>query len=179
MAADNHGPWSVGDTTVLAVLCLLCMAVVLAVGILPRAAELRSCDRAVRALQAAVHEQATLQPVLAELRLRAARTRVTTLTVPPRSRLKGDQMPGLTALFAGMARDTGLELVYAVPEAKSLSKGSQRVLVNVLVQGPVAQFRAFLQALVATPCLDHVDRVTLRRGSPNEELRLQVWFAIE
>lgn len=169
----------VGQTVILALFCAAGLAAVVLIGIVPRCRELRSCNGTIVALQAKLDEQAILQPLYAELQNQARKSLPTTLARPVRSRLKADKMADLTSLFSRLAQDSGVELVYAVPEAKSLEAGYTRILVKLLAQGPVTQFRGFLLALVGTPYLDHIDRVEIQRGTPAEELRLQMWIAIE
>ncbi len=167
------------QTITLVALCVAGILVAVFFGILPRIRELEACEAEVRGLQAKLDAQTLLQPVHAELQARLKSFQAGDLPVNTRKRLPADQLPGLANVFSSLARQRGLELVYAVPETKSLEAGFERVLMKLLVQGPVTEYRSFLMALIATPFYDRTAHVQISRGAAGEELRVQVWLAIE
>jgi hypothetical protein len=179
MARARFTDGVVGQTIALALLCAAALAAVVLIGILPQARELRRCEGQIADLQCRLDEQAILAPAYAELQQQVRAAKPLTLPAPTRAPLKADKLAVVGTRFAGLAQECGIELVQAVPEAKSLEGGYQRILVQVLARGQVPQLRGFLLALIGTPFTEHVDRVGILRGTPAEEFRLQVWIDIE
>ena len=162
-------------------LLLIYIVVILCVGIfgiLPAYQKLAALDQEISELDLRLVEQTTLLPFYAELKADIEGQDQGILKFPAKTRLKHDKIPQIPAIFAAMATKTNLNLLSAIPRAKSLEGGYRYLMVNMTSTGDLAAFRRFLIELGGMASLHHIEFIQVERSVGNKRFKVKLWLAI-
>lgn len=167
------------NSAVFIVVCLAGLLGFALFSLLPSQRALNEADARIRQLELALKKQEVLYPAFQRLYKVLTGKKEKQVSLAPDEPLKRSQIGALPSMIADIAAKSGLQYEQAVPDINSLRKQTDRLLVNVALQGDFFRFQEFLSGLGSLPYLDRIDRITIEAGPPVKSFQLRVWVTME
>ena len=159
-------------------LCLIGVLIFILAGILPASRTLAEMDRQTAAARYRFEEQKTIAPFYSILKEREGKKESEVLPLPERGRLPQAKINTLPLNLSNAARMSGMSLVSATPNLKSLVGDAQFMAVSVVLRGSFADFRKFLINLGGLPYVERIEEITIQEKPGAREYRLTLWVAV-
>lgn len=146
--------------------------------LLPSYRSYSTADHSLRLRQSDLKRVDALMPLYVELIQKKAAKLAARLPVPAVEPLDPVTTPQMPALFRGKAEKAGVVFVRATPELRAFTERYDLLKVEIVVQGDMRGFRAFLVELGGTACLDSIESLEVKRVDAQEVLRIETWLAV-
>ena len=164
-----------GQHLLLIGICLVFLAVLAVVLLIPTQKKISELDRRIVREQSKVEEQKVLHPLYVQLMSELARLEGRDVTEPVDLSFSKEGISGLWDIFAEMAGASGLQTVTIQPVSESLSDQLQ---VNAVFTGPLPAFRQFLLDLGSLAFVSHLEQFVAREVVGGREYRVTMWLKI-
>lgn len=164
-----------GQHIFIVVICLVFLAVLSLVLLLPAQRRIHNLDREIALTQNQVEEQKVLHPLYLQLQAEQARMNRNGLPELEKATFTQEGISALWDIFGELARKAGLQTVSVQPVSESVS---DRLQVNAIFTGPLPAFREFLLDLGTLSYVDHVEQVLVQEVVGNREYRVRMWLEI-
>jgi hypothetical protein len=161
-----------------AAVALMAALVVGWVVLLPRFERLAGLRARIHELETQVERQTLVLPEYTRMRAQLEEQLGETLPVPPPEPVPADALETLPEDMIRMARQSGLEVLDVVVSPGSLHSGQGRMMMQCVVQGDLANFKAMYRELGSRPYLDRVDRVEMRAAPSGTEFFMELWVLL-
>lgn len=151
---------------------------VLIIGVIPAARETERTRAAIVRLQSDLRQQEALLPVFQSLQARRQQTLPEGIHVYAREPLEIDDLAALPDVFEELARTSGLELIAATPQVRSLQDGREMLRIDTRMRGEFQTFNALLNRLNEMPYIETIENLGIDATASGHEMQLAVWLAI-
>lgn len=158
------------------VICIVGIAILVAVGIVPAERKLKEMDRKIATLQYQVEEQKLLFPFFVQLLQRSREKAPPLLPSPEQEKMpRGDTTP-LTTQFREIAAKNGIAVERLRPEVESLLDRSGRVKMLAGLYGGFHDLRNFLIQVGEVPYLDQIEYIRVEGAKEDQALQVNLRF---
>jgi len=130
-------------------------------------------------LNANLQAQRSLQPIEALLQSSKKQLVPKGINAYEREPLEIKDLAFLPTLFEGLAREAGIELVSATPQARSLQDGRAMLRVDTRMRGNFKTFIILLNKLVEMQFVESIDSLGIDVTEVGQDLKLSVWLSIQ
>ena len=168
-----------GSLLLLPAVAALILVVLICFGVLPSAREIDNTRTAIARLQADLRQQDALRPVIQSLQERRVQALPEGVHVHAREPLKIDDLAALPEVFEALARKSGVELISATPQVRSLQDGREMLRVDTRMRGEFLTFNALLNRLNEMRFIETIENLAIDVTELGHEMRLSVWLAIQ
>jgi hypothetical protein len=152
---------------------------IIVVGVIPTFTEIQETELEIERLQADLQQQETLQPLFLSLQERRGRTPPNGVHLAAREPLEIDDLAALPYLFEALARTSGLSLVSATPQVRSLRDGREMLRIDTRMRGEFQTFNALMNRLNQMPFVEAIESLGINVVETGQEINLSVWLAIK
>lgn len=140
----------------------------------PNAMAMKELDREAAALAIQVQEQEVLHPIYLTLIRQVQQSVPEQLPVPDKDRITQATISDMPAVFAAMARESGVRFESAVPDPVSYLEETRHLTMNVAFSGDFFNFRNLLVRICQLPYLNAIEHVSIRTDGDIKRLRLKL-----
>ncbi len=151
---------------------------IVVIGVIPSAQEISDTREEIERLQTDLQRQQALRPLFLSLQERRARTLPNGIHVAERTPLEIDDLAALPYLFEALARTSGLALISATPQVRSLRDGREMLRVDTRMRGEFQTFNALMNRLNQMPFVESIETLGIDVVESGQEINLSVWLAI-
>jgi Tfp pilus assembly protein PilO len=145
--------------------------------ILPAKHSAEALETEIESLSTQIEEQKILQPAYKSLYKKAQMKLPKAFSSEqPNSLPKGDTNQ-MSAVFAEMASNAGLRMKAFNPDVASLIDESDRLLVNVELQGSFFDFYNFINELCQLPYLQNLETLNIVSTPDTKAFKLKIWLS--
>ena len=124
-----------------------------------------------------VNEQELLYPVYRQLIKEVQQAVPGDLPLPQNAKADRNAIGNLTELFQTIARQNGVVLESAVPDARSYLEDSGYIILNTRFRGDFFRFRSLLVAIFNIPYLENIDNMIIETKGREKEIALKLRLA--
>jgi len=149
------------------------------IGVLPANREIAETHIAIEELQADLTQQKALLPIYASLQQRKNKVLPEGIHANDLQPLKIEDLATLPDVFESLARESGLELVSAVPQVRSLQGGREMLQVDTRMRGDFLTFNLLLNRLNEMRFIESIESLAIDVTNLGHEMSLSVWLAIQ
>lgn len=136
-------------------------------------------DEQISATKYAILEQEMFSPLYQKLQNDLERTLPGDLPLAQRAPLAKGGMNELPALVNRAASSAGYEALEVTVDPASLSQYPGRIMIRVVVSGPLNLFRDFFLSFSTLPFVDHLEKMEMRAVPGGVEVMLQALVLLE
>ena len=136
-------------------------------------------DETIADLKAQIEEQKILFPLYQKVREGLTREALEARSAPQKCGLPARRMDDLSAIFGGIAANSGLDSWTVVPDVRSLTDDSHFLSVDLTLKGDLFKLHEFLLQLADLSCLENIQELQIVEGSEGKEYFLKVWLMID
>ena len=152
---------------------------IIVIGVIPSAREINDTRLEIERLEADLRQQEALLPLFRSLQARREQTLPNGVYVTERVPLEIDDLAALPYVFEALARTSGLSLISATPQVRSLRDGREMLRVDTRMRGEFQTFNALLKRLNEMPFVETVESLGIDVVETGQEINLSVWLAIK
>ncbi len=134
-------------------ICALGIALFSGLAIYPSYRSLSRLEEQIQALTSSIRKQEVLYPTYKELFAKSQEKRPRLLPFPAKEKLARDKTGEIQRLLGDLAGRSGVKLIHAIPDVKSLAGKSGLLAVTCRLEGDFMDFRRFLIILGELPYL--------------------------
>ncbi len=160
------------------IVAMVLVALVL-IGVLPSSQEIDKARASIEELQADLEQQRTLLPVYLSLQQRKKKSPSEGISVNELQPLKIEDLGELPDVFETLARESGVELVSATPQVRSLQNGREMLRIDARMRGGFLAFSTLLNRLNEMRFVGSIESLTVDVTNLGQEMSLSVWLAIQ
>lgn len=175
---SNARPSAKGMFVLPTVFVLITLALVF-VGIIPATGDIKDTRASIGELEADLHQQRTLLPIYQSLQQRKERSLPEGISVNELQPLRIEDLTELPDVFENLASESGVELVSATPQVRSLQNGRELLRVDVRMRGEFLTFSQLLSQLNEMPFVESIESFAIDVTDLGHEVSLSVWLAIQ
>ena len=146
--------------------------------IYPLSRELRLVRAEACRVRSAIAEQELLLPAYAQALASNVEPLPEAMRFSQRKQLDPGEVQGLPALFGGMAKESGLDLMSASPLMIGEAWGRGHLTVAVAARGDFAKLRGFLLRALALPSCESLRRLEIRHTPTGEEIDIEIRLVV-
>ena len=154
-------------------------AVFFALAVISSSREIKRASTEVERLKAELHAQRSLLPIHALLERGKTRSLPEGVHAHERQPLDLEDLASIPEVFEGLAKESGVELILATPEARSLREGRAMLRVDTLMQGEFLTFNSLLNRLMEMQFVEAIESLGIEITDSGQEMSLSVWLAIQ
>ena len=147
--------------------------------ILPYSHSLKRADEEIVSLKEQLAKQEMQYPLYQALVKELRERSVENLTFAERGTLDKDDISKISAIMKSLADTHGMLFGRSVPDINSMINNKGMILVDVMVEGTLAEFREFINGLSAIPYLQDIEEIKIQPMEKNRQFSLKIWLAVE
>ena len=147
--------------------------------ILPYSHSLKNADQEIINLKDQLAKQEMQYPLYQALIKELRERSVENLVFPERGKLDKDDISQISVIIKKLAEKHGMLFGKSIPDINSMINNRGMILVDVMVEGTLADYRAFLNSLSAIPYLEDIEEIKIRAIEKNRQFNLKIWLAVE
>ena len=148
-------------------------------GVLPCVGDIKETRASIVELEADLKQQRTLVPVYQSLQKRKEKSLPEGISVNELEPLKIEDLAELPDVFETLASVSGVELVSATPQVRSLEGGRELLRVDVRMRGEFMTFSPLINRLNHMPFVESIESFAIDVTDLGNEIGLSVWLAIQ
>ena len=164
---------------VLPAIFILVMLVLVLTGVLPAARGIEAAHASIGKLQVNLQEQKTLLPVYASLQQRMSMALPEGISANELQPFNIEDLDELPDAFETLARESGVELVSATPQVRSLQDGREMLRIDAHLRGEFLAFNVLLNRLNDMRFVDSIESLSIDVTNLGQEMNLSVWLAMQ
>ena len=147
--------------------------------ILPYNHSLKKADEEIVNLKEQLAKQEMQYPLYQALIKEIRERSVKNLTFPERSKLDKDDISQISLIIKELSEKHGMRFGKSVPDINSMITNKGMILVDVVVEGTLSEFREFLNSLSAIPYLEDIEEIKIRPIEKERQFNLKIWLAVD
>ena len=147
--------------------------------LIPRQGTIAGLDKDIRDINNRIKVQETFSPIYEGYKKQIELGTQRLLPMPHKEGLLWDRAEGISIIFQEAARNSGLEMISAVPEVDSLADDRGIIGLRLNLRGDFLGLRRFLSELGTMPYLEGVEEISIQSSNKNKEFRLKLLLALK
>src|SRR4030042_3549599 len=128
----------------------------------PRQKTIAEMDRDIRDIDSRIKQQETFFPVYESYKKQIELGSKRILPLPHKEGLLWDRAEDISIIFREAARNSGLEMISAVPEVDSLADNKGIIVLRLNLKGGFPDLRRFLSELGTMPYLEGIEEIAIQ-----------------
>ena len=148
-------------------------------GVIPSSREIDKTRASIEELQADLKQQQTLLPIYLSVQQRKKKSLPEGISVNELQPLKIEDLADLPDVFETLAGESGVELVSATPQVRSLQDGREMLLVDAHMRGEFLTFNILLNRLNEMRFVESIESLSIDVTNLGQEMNLSFWLAIQ
>jgi hypothetical protein len=159
--------------------CAVVLAGFIFLVLAPRQGTIAGLDRDIRDIDNRIKQQEAFSPIYEGYKKQIELGAQRLLPMPHKERLLWDKAEGISIIFQEAARNSGLEMVSAVPEVDSLANDQGILALRLNLKGDFLDLRSFLSELGTMPYLEEIEEIAIQSADKDKEFRLRLLLALK
>ena len=160
------------------IFAMVLVALVL-IGVRPSSRDIDKTLLSIEELHAGLEQQRMLLPVYLSLQHRKNKSPSEWIPVNELQPLKIEDLGGLPDVFETLARESGVELVSATPQVRSLQNGREILRIDARIRGEFLAFSTLLKRLNEMRFVGSIESLTIDVTHLGQEMSLSASLAIQ
>ncbi|MCF8024870.1 MAG: hypothetical protein K9J79_00040 [Desulfobacteraceae bacterium] len=150
-------------------------------GIQPTRQQIAQTEKKTERLKAGIEEQKIFYPLYQRLQKKTAKeTDIDGLASRvPKTEAREFTIDNVSAILSEFAARAGIQQSSFSPVPSSMSRGSEKLLVNGRLEGSYPDFRDFLISLVTASDFRALEMMRVQSGTRNPKYRLRIWVTVK
>lgn len=148
-------------------------------GVLPSVRKIDETRASIRRLEGDLQQQKSLLPIHLSLQQHKSKSLPEGIAVNKLQPLEIEDLAQLPNAFEALARQSGVELVSATPQVRSLRDGREMLRIDAHLRGEFLAFNVLLNRLNEMPFVEAIESFTIDVTNLGHEMNLPVWLAIQ
>jgi hypothetical protein len=158
---------------------IIALALMVVPGILPIRIEKSTLNREANHLKAMIEQQQILHPLYAGIKKKMDEKSGLETIIERSKQYEGPlEIDNAPDLLGSMARSAGLSEVRFTPVPESVTKASDRLLVEGGFKGAYQSFREFLLNLSCSENFNHLELLEIQSKEKGKEYTIRIWMSI-
>jgi Tfp pilus assembly protein PilO len=172
-------PFKIPPRSILYIIaCAVVLTVFIYLVLAPRQKTIAELDKDITNIDNRIKQQEAFYPVYEGYKKQIELGSKRILPLPQKEGLLWEKAEGISIIFREAARNSGLEMISAVPELGSLADMGILAL-KLNLSGDFLDLRKFLSELGKMPYLEGIEEITIQSSSRGKEFRLKVLLALK
>jgi len=145
----------------------------------PRQKTIAELNRDIRDIDNRIKQQEAFFPVYESYKKQIELGSKRILPLPQKEGLLWDKAEGISIIFREAARNSGLEMISAVPEVDSLADDRGILALRLNLKGDFPDLRRFLSELGTMPYVEGIEEIAIQSSNRGKEFRLKLLLALK
>jgi len=145
----------------------------------PRQETIAELDKDIRNIDNKIKQQEAFSPIYESYKKQIELGTQRLLPLPHKEGLLWDRAEGISMIFQEAARNSGLEMISAVPEVDSLADNQGILALRLNLKGDFLDLRNFLSELGTMPYLEGIEEIAIQSADKDKEFRLKLLLALK